>query len=430
MTFSEKSSVLSRTAEPTSNVPPRAAQSDLSETSRCGSSQKRESTPARSVFAQASVYEENAERLADQLHRIEESICLARIFLTTSEAIEYILIDSRRMLEKGRTLTEPSPRKALADTFRGVKQQIDDIVDDAEFNGLNLAAGDTLDDIFDEDNAQLFQADTSALSIGALELSGHGNTFESNADFTNEIMRVRNAISMVGTRRAVVEMGLSLLKNRARFTRKKIYSLYGAALSRNGLGKKSGLPGKATRRRGEYRQPTIPTPSPSETATVARNDNMQPELPLEEGIKDKHEEELAPTETPNAKAAPVQMVTLNAGEPDESDTLDCMAKDLACLLGDESFLRNWLKYDTGDTAIFTRLLVESYGRKLIQKYSSIYSSDEKFRDIADRYVFEFESRVETETRSESNRKVAIEEYLRTDQGTLYIMLTRVRKRAL
>ena len=206
--------------------------------------------------------------------------------------------------------------------------------------------------------------------------------------------------------------------------------MYGATLSRNRLGKKSGFPGKATTRRGEYRQAAIPTPSPSEAATPTRNDDIQPELPLEEGIKGKHEAKPAPTETANTKAAPVQMVTLNAGEPDASDMLDCMAKDLACLLGDESFLRNWFKYDAGDTEIFTRLLAESYGRKLIQKYSSIYSCDEKFRDIADRYVVEFESRIETETEGEIDRKAAIEERLRTDQGTLYIMLTRVRKRAL
>lgn len=379
----------------------------------------------------ATNYEERAQRLSSRLEGIEESIQLARMFMSASQAIEEILIDSSRLLERGRTLTEPSSRKALAGTYRGIKEQIDEIVADAEFDGQNLAAGDSLKVALDEDNSHIFQIDSSALLTTALGFSNRDCSFESDAEIVSEIMEIHNAVSVVGTRRTIVEMGLSVLENRANFTREKIDSLRSATHSLIGHDKAYGAICKIAAHRVEHAQPMTRMREPSKTVPVSRNTHSSAGLAAEGAkITRLHERSVskpARSVTTDAKVTPIKLAADCLEEPEGSDELDCLARDMALLLKDKSYLSNWFKYESGDTPIFTRYFAESYGPELIQIFSKKYRDDEEFTDIADRYMAEFETRIEEDTKDRTDRRAIIEECLKTDQGTIYVILTRVSK---
>ena len=381
----------------------------------------------------ATNYEERAQRLSSRLAGMEASIQLARMFLSASQAIEEILIDSGRLLERGRTLTEPSSRRALAGTFRGIKQQINDIVADATLDGRNLAAGDSLEVTLDEDSSNIFQIDSSALSTTALGLSDHDCKFENDAEIVCEIMEIRNAISNVGTRRTIVEMGLSVLENRAKFAREKIHSLRSTTDALIGDNKAYGAICKiAARRRVEHEQPVTKLRVPCKTVLITRDNDTPAGLATEDDnvarLDQKPVDEPAEPESTKAKVTPIKLADVCLEEPEGSDELDQLAKNLALLLKDDSYLRNWLKYESGDTAIFTRHFAKLYGPDLIQTFSKQYNSDKEFKDIANKYMAEFEARIEGDTVGKTDRKVTIDERLKTDQGTVYIILTRVRKR--
>lgn len=429
MKYSEKPSGPNGKSDSAPDTPPLPAQNQLSTVSgwgdkpRSGATCQGKSTPDRADIEMALNCEERAQRLSHRMPGIEDSIRLARIFLNTSEAIEQILVDSLRLLKMGRTLTEPSSRKALAETFRGIKQQIDDIVADAEFNGQNLAAGDSIKVILDENNLRSFQIDSSALSSKGLELSEHDNDFESNADITSEIMQVRSAISMVGTRRAIVEMGLSLLENRAGFSRNKIHSLQRATHVLVGQGNAYGAICKIAARRIRRGQQTKPSRSPCKNLPASNGVKMQSPLPAEEHKRD------GPDNGPAAAQPTAVRTNIRLLEPaQDADRLDGLVKDMARLLKDKSYLENWFKYESGDTRIFTQTFAGLYGPRLIQKFAKKYRGNNEFRETVEQYVTEFEARIEQEIKGKSDRKTAIEEYLKTDQGTIYIILIRARNR--
>jgi hypothetical protein len=383
----------------------------------------------------ATTSEERVRRLSLRLYEIEEAIRSAEMFLGASEAIEELLLESRCVLEKGKLTLTPSSRKALADCYEKIKKQIDDIVAEAQLEGHNLAAGDSLEISFAEDDSNPFEVGSAGLSVDALGLSGDDIRLESDLEILEAISQIDSAADIVRTRRTVIEMTLTVLESRAKFARKKIHLLRSRAdiefeqdeacrasgdiASRHVGNGRMMEKVRSTAFRGTSASPNSGTfrsrSADDRDDSIVARDVQDTAIPAGSTVR-------------HATWASLSMANDNLDRPIDRDGLDDLAKDLFRVLKHEDYLRLRLQYDAGESEIFTRQLSESYGPELIQKISQKYSDDGNFKEIADRYMVEFEAWIEREIDSVADRKPVIDRLLKTDQGTVYIMFVRASDR--
>lgn len=387
--------------------------------------------PANTDLEKATDCEESAQRLSFRIAKIEDSIRLTRMFLSASAAIEELLVESRRMLEKGRQLTDPSSRKALADTYRIIKNQINDIVAEAGFNDQNLAAGDVLEVAFDEADAHRFQIGSDALSISALGLAEYDGDFASDAEIIETIVQIEQAINTVRTRRTVTEMVLSVLASRAKFAGDKIASLRSASQFLTEPGKAYGAICEIAASRVARAPAGKPEQGSADGLSQPHRDAMA--VPRESAedmaATDACDDEAGVSVAAQSRVTRVPAVTrkIAADEPDahnDNDELNQLAKGLARFLKQGSYLTRWFKYEEGETGTFAHLLAQSYGPELIAEAAQKYDEHQQFRKLADRYMSKFEAWLDDVTDDQPDRKAKIDEFLKTDQGTVYVVLAR------
>lgn len=395
-----------------------------------------ETATAETDFELATIYETRAQRLAARVTQIEDGVRLAQLYLSAAEAIDGILSRSSELLDKGRSLPEQTSRGLLAATFEEIKHQIDDIVSEAGFDDVNLAAGDKLDVIFDEEGTHVFQFDSAGLTAEAIGLNSPLRDYHSDAEIIGDMLAIENAIATLRARRTVVELGLTVLQNRVSFAREKILSLH--ETSRNLVGRDKAYHAVceiAMRRLTPSEAPPAEAaPLKAESApnsavdpqTASRGDALTARSEIDDSLSPAIEARAPESADPDS--TPVEVAIDEVRPPEPSRNLDTLAKDLARLLKDSSYLSNWFKYETGESDIFTRQLAKAYGPELIASVAEKYIDDENFRRIADAYMANFESRIEHETGGGSGQKAKIDELLKTDQGTVYVVLIRASDR--
>ena len=352
------------------------------------------------------------------------------MFLSASAAIEELLVESRRMLEKGRGLSDPLSRQALADTYAIIKKQINDIVAEAEFNDQNLAAGDLIEVAFDEAQSHAFQIGSNALSISALGLSERTCKFDSDAEIIETVVQLEHAINAVRTRRTVTEMALSVLASRAKFAREKIDSLRSASQSLTEQGKAYG----AICEIAASRVARESTPKAKQRRPGAASKSRSADIPLRRAAGEEPDEARVATENSEGPA-PAHVKSnvsatgeTSANEPVDqtyNDEMDLLAKELARFLKQGSYLTRWFKYEEGETGTFTHLLSQSYSPELIEESALKYAEDHQFKELADQYMAKFEAWLDHEVADdEPDRKEKIDGYLKTEPGVIYIALAR------
>lgn len=381
-------------------------------------------------FATATACEERAQRLTRRLEDMESSIQLTRMALSASEAIEEMLVESRRLLEKGRQLSEPSSRNALASTYLEIKNQIDDIVAEAGINGRNLAAGDSLEIVFDEDKSHFLQIDSAALSVDAMGLSSGHTTFDSDAELIEAIMQIESAICHVRTRRTVIETTLSALVSRAKFMDDKIHSLRDATQTMMGQDKAyASICEIASRRLNNEALEKVKRQEGVANSITKTNSLLQasPDIYEQNDSADEVQEASAsePTKTKSVNLTPVRLMDDNPDQLNDTEELDYLAKEVACHLKIDSYLNYWFKFEAGETGIFARRLSQLYGPDLIAAVAKKLRSNKIFKDEVEKYTEKFEVQIKkevTEEEGKADQKQIMDNLLKTDQGTLYVAL--------
>lgn len=83
----------------------------------------------------------------------------------------------------------------------------------------------------------------------------------------------------------------------------------------------------------------------------------------------------------------------------------------------------WKKFYGGDHAVFARHVVKNLNRKQIVKIREEYEKDEKFRQLTDRYIREFESLLEA-ARGSERPEMLLSIFSNADVGKIYYVLAR------
>lgn len=133
-------------------------------------------------------------------------------------------------LSAGTTSASINPtRHALAAAFDQLLGQIDDLVADAGFNGVNLLAGQSLPVAFDETG-------TSALVVGGTRVDAAGlgigratNGFQDDASVEAALAELTGARSRLRSLASTFGANLSVVGTRQSFAKSMIHSLQGAA---------------------------------------------------------------------------------------------------------------------------------------------------------------------------------------------------------
>ena len=401
--------------------------------------------------------EKRAQELSFCIKEMEDSIHMVRIFLSASEAVEELLVQSRKMLEQCRLLSDPIGRSALAETFAEIKYHIDDIVSQAKFHGQNLAAGEIPETATDEVEYRLFRNIPLALTTRALKLPERKVSFETDAQIIATAIRVDHAIDKVRARRAIAEMSLPVLLSRTKIARGKSLYLSEASRSLTRQDRAYDVLCKYSERRlvrepigtanQNQRDALREVPASDETIQPAPVKNLDdviahitdtelppeplpepaplPEPLIEPELQPLPElEPLPEAQSESPALGDIQTLIYNLDTPHEDEGLDGLTKELARMLGIESYLTHWFKYEEGNTGIFTQILAGLIGPEMKDKAAEKYISDTEFHDITDKYMAMFEASIAQMVEGSTDQMATIDKMLKTDPGKIYATLAK------
>ena len=115
----------------------------------------------------------------------------------------------------------------LASDYNTVRAQIDDLVQDAEYRGVNLLRGDNLTTFFNEDNSNRLV--TSGATFTADGLGLVAANFSSSAAIETASTLTRNALNSVRSFGSTLANNLSIIQTRQDFTKELINTLNAGA---------------------------------------------------------------------------------------------------------------------------------------------------------------------------------------------------------
>ncbi|ABS64160.1 putative flagellin protein, C-terminus [Parvibaculum lavamentivorans DS-1] len=117
--------------------------------------------------------------------------------------------------DNGETLTEA--RATYVTDFNGLRDQIDQIANDASFNGINLLKGDTLTVNFNEDSTSKLDITGVTMTVGD-DLGIDEADFSTNADIETAVAGLNTATATLRAQASTFGANLSVVQNRQDFT--------------------------------------------------------------------------------------------------------------------------------------------------------------------------------------------------------------------
>ena len=384
-----------------------------------------------SPLERAAACEEGAQRLTLLVENLEDSSRCVKLALSAAHAVEQMLRDASQLIEAGRLQPNPVSREALASAYMEIINQIDGIAADAEYNGQNFAAGDVIEVAFGNDGENALRVDQFVLTAASLGLASQQVNFTADAEIVREMMLLEDARNTAATRKIFIEMALSVLENRAEFSKNKAHSLQSASQALTKDGRAHVAIQEIAARRITMTSSAISTPSGIDKGQV-KNDNdeafsktkaksqkmtVKIETPVSRDEATSDEKELE-TEIEELQTLISQL------DEEPANELDQFAMELARILDEETYLSKWLKFERGETGVFVAHLAQNYGPELIKKAKASYAEDSTFKSVGDRFMRTYEAGLEDKLSEDPKPTNLIGSCLKTDYGKIYILLAR------
>ena len=127
------------------------------------------------------------------------------------------------------TFTTNAGRQSLATQFDLIRTQVDQTIQDASFNGVNLLAGSALEVIFNEMGTSKLNVGGADISATNLGLAASSNAFQTDADVTAALANVTGALAALQSQASILGSNASIVETRQDFTQAMVDSLNGAA---------------------------------------------------------------------------------------------------------------------------------------------------------------------------------------------------------
>lgn len=353
-----------------------------------------------------------AAKLEQHRNDMERSLQLVASCLNAADAIATMLSDTTELFDRGRKSLDVNGRRALAHAFNELRLQIDLIAADAEYDGDNIALGDTVEVPINEKGTRLYRMPVIDLSAAGLGIQPATTEFSTDPQVAMAVAQLDVALNDIHAHRTVLEIAASVLTSRKSFSKRLIASLRQSteALTAQELNQAAvdELAARAT---------AGPKPVMNRDPLWNSNDNIAMEI-ASASADFLRQQDAGHEDLPGLGDA-------DSGETKEEITafLDSLCPELARALDPDTYMSYWLKYDKGDKKVFTRHLVDLIQNSGTQVLADRkYVEDSEFRNIADEYNKKFEMIVILEKNREGGcGQEEIEELLSTANGVVYIM---------
>ena len=163
---------------------------------------------------------------ADDLNTLKSDIDLAVSTIESAingiDAITELVQQAKGLANQAKATGDTSERSTLAVQFNALLDQIDDLANDASFNGTNLlqATPDNLDVAFNEDNTSnltITGLDSTTGSSG-LDITEAAGDFGSDANVNTALTELNSALTELRTNAATLGSNSTVLQTRLNFT--------------------------------------------------------------------------------------------------------------------------------------------------------------------------------------------------------------------
>lgn len=170
---------------------------------------------------------------ADDLNSLKENIDLSISALQAAiggiEAITELVEQAKGLANTAKATGDTAERSLLAVQFNELLGQIDDLANDASFNGTNLirATPDNLEVDFNEDGSSdlTITGLDSTTSANGLNVAAAGNDFSGLSDINLTITQLNSALTELRTNAATLGSNNTVLQTRLNFTDELVNTL-------------------------------------------------------------------------------------------------------------------------------------------------------------------------------------------------------------
>ncbi len=118
--------------------------------------------------------------------------------------------------------TENTDRTAFATQFNELRSQIDQLANDASYNGINLLDGDNLTVTFNEDATSSLAVSGVTFNSNGLGISSSQNTFQTDGDINAAVADLKGATDTLRAQASKFGSNLSVVETRQDFTKNLI----------------------------------------------------------------------------------------------------------------------------------------------------------------------------------------------------------------
>lgn len=182
-----------------------------------------------SAFFTARALTNRADDLSNLKENIDLSISALQAAITGIESITELVEQAKGLANTAKATGDTAERSLLAVQFNELLGQIDDLANDASFNGTNLirATPDNLEVDFNEDGSSditIIGLDSTTGASG-LNISLATNDFAGLTDINTSITELNSALTVLRTNAATLGSNNSVLQTRLNFTSELVNTL-------------------------------------------------------------------------------------------------------------------------------------------------------------------------------------------------------------
>jgi len=175
-----------------------------------------------SAFFTARALTNRADDLTNLKENIDLSISALQAAITGIEAITELVEQAKGLANTAKATGDTAERSLLAVQFNELLGQINDLANDASFNGTNLirATPDNLEVDFNEDGTSdltITGLDSTTATTG-IEITAAANDFGNLSDINNTITELNSALTELRTNAATLGSNNTVLQTRLNFT--------------------------------------------------------------------------------------------------------------------------------------------------------------------------------------------------------------------
>ena len=178
-----------------------------------------------SSFFTAASLNSRASDLNGLLDRIGQGVKTLEAADNGIKSLTKLVENAQGLARQARQSTDVTARADLATQFDAIRTQINELVQDTGYNGVNLLRGDNLQVDFNEDASSKLTLTGTTFDAAGLGIAAPAGSFATNANVDAAIGDLGDALKTLRSQAATFGANLSVVKTRQDFSKATINTL-------------------------------------------------------------------------------------------------------------------------------------------------------------------------------------------------------------